>query len=79
MVVVVAVVLIARQVVTVQVVHHHLAAVVLALTQHRKHLHIVKHPKHPPTVRVVENDLVVTMKDGVHYQVVYVHDRYHHP
>jgi len=66
--------------VVVQVVHHPLvAAVALVTTQHLKHQHIVKHLKHPPIVKVVENDLVAIMKDGVHYQVVYVHDRYHPP
>ena len=64
--------------VVLQVAHRHLvAAALLVITQHRKHQHIVKHPKHQPIVKVVENDLVVIMKDGVHYQVVYVPDRYH--
>ena len=68
----------AHQVVVAARAHRHLAAAALLVTtQHRKHLPIAKHPKHQPIVKVVENDLVVTMKDGVHYQVVYDHDRYH--
>jgi len=76
---VVVVVHLTHQVVVARVHRHLVAAVALVITQHRKHQHIVKHLKHPPTVKVVENDLVVTMKDGVHYQVAYVHDRYHPP
>jgi len=74
-----AVVHLTHQVVVARVHHHLVAAVALVITQHPKHLHIVKHPKHQPIVKVVENDLVATMKDEVHYQVVYVPDRYHPP